>query len=210
MELGRDPPSLVVGCLDRTDEQRLPLRLGAAESAVEARCEGHLDDPEDDEASEEKRSERHPDAAAARRDGAPALVGLEQERRSVGGPDRQVDLVQIALPALVSVLGACEIAQRRLGGPRPQHVELLSVEGEPCTDEARLVRVHDAPVARPELHPDDPRAEHALLDDPVDDRDRLWLASQKAGCDRRLDDPLAGQRGELPRVAERLGVRQAA
>ena len=31
MELGRDPPSLVVGCLDRTDEQRLPLRLGAAE-----------------------------------------------------------------------------------------------------------------------------------------------------------------------------------
>ena len=74
--------------------------------------------------AEEERRERHPDAAAGRRDGAPALVGLEQERRSVGGADRQVDLVQIALPALVSVLGACEIAQRRLRGPRPQHVEL--------------------------------------------------------------------------------------
>ncbi len=210
VELGRDPPAFVVGCLDRADEQRLALGLRAPKSPVEAPGERHLNEPEEDEAAEQERCERHPDAAPGGRDRAPPLVRLEQERRPARGADREVHLVQVALPALVPVLGSREIAQRRLRGARLQHVELLRVEGKPHADQARLVRVHDPTIGRPQLDPDDPLAEHALLDDPIDGGDRLRLAVQKPRRDCRLDDPLARKRGELPRVAKRLAVPQTA
>ena len=210
VEVGRDPPPFVVRRLDGADEQCLSLCLAPAEPPVEAPRQRHLDEPEEDEAPEHERGERHPDAAPGRRDGAPALVGLEQEWRAVGRADRQVDLVEVALTALVAVLGAREVGQGRVRGSRPQHVELFRLEREPRADEARLVRVHDPPVARPELDTDHPLAEHALLDDPVDRGDRLGLAAEEARRHRRLDDPLSGQRGELPCVAEGLGVPEAA
>ena len=127
----------------------------------------------------------------------------------------QVHLVQVALAALEAVLGACEVAQLGAGRPRAQDVELRRVEREGRADEPRLVGVHDAAVARPDLDPDDPLAEHALLDDPVDGIDRLGARRAGATSDRRLDDALARERRRTdarrgaPRRAPGCGARAA-
>ena len=77
------------------------------------------------------------------------LVRLEEQRRPVRRPDRQVDLVQAALAALEAVLGPAEVARSARAPPGAQRVELRVLERVCRPDQPRLVRVDDASVARP-------------------------------------------------------------
>ena len=87
--------------------------LAPAQAPCESPGEGHLDEPEEDEAREQERREREPDPAARRRDGSSPLVRLEEQRRPVRRPDREVDLVQAAQALLEAVLGPAEVAALR-------------------------------------------------------------------------------------------------
>ncbi len=209
VQLRGDPPPLVGGRLDRVHEKCLAGLLRPAQSPVEAPRQRHLDEPQEREAREQEGCERHPDAPSGGRNGARALVRLEEQRRPVRRADGEVDLVEAPLALLEAVLGAREIAQLGPCAAGAEHVELRLVERVAGADQPRLVGVEDAAVARPELDADDALAEDALLDDPVDGRDRLAVAAEEAGRDRRLDDALARERRELACVAERLRVPEA-
>ena len=114
--------------------------------------------------------EGEPDPAARRGDGSPALVRLEEQRRPVRRPDREIDLVQAALALLESVLGPVEVAE--LGARSRPYAATSSFEsssGYRRPDQPRLVGVDDASVGSPDLHPHDALAEHAFLDDPCRD-----------------------------------------
>ena len=97
VEVGRDPAPLVGGRLDGAHEQRLALLLRSLQPPAEPPRERHLHEPEQEEAAEQERGERQPDAPPGRCDGAPALVRLEEERRPVRRADGQVDLVEVAV-----------------------------------------------------------------------------------------------------------------
>ena len=171
--------------------------------------EGYLDEPEEDEAREQERREGEPDPAARRCDGSPPLVRLEEQRRSVRRPDREVDLVQTALPLLESVLGPAEVASLRLGSARPQRFELRVVERVSRPDQPRLVGVDDASVGSPDLHPHDSLSEHTFLDDRVETPERRPVTVHYAGAERRLDDALPRERCVLPGVSKRLALPDA-
>ncbi len=209
MEVGGDSAALVGGCLDGAHEQQLPIDLASAQTLCESPGEGYLHEPEEDEAREKERREREPDPAARRRDGGPVLVRLEEERRSVRRPDRQVDLVQTALALLESVLGPAEVAALRVCSPRPQRFELRVLERVSRPDQPRLVGVDDASVGSPDLHPHDSLSEHAFLDDRVETAERRLVTVHHAGAERRFDDALSRERRVLPRVSKRLALADA-
>ena len=87
------------------------------------------------------------------------------------------------------------VAQLRARGAGAQHVALVGVQREARSDQSRLVGVDDPAGRVPDLHADDPLAEHALVDDAVDRVERRRIAVEEAGLDRRLHDPLPGECG---------------
>ena len=201
VEVRRDAPPLVGRCLHRADEQRFAILLRPPQPVAEPPGERHLEEPQQDERCHEETRERQPDPPPGRGYGIAALVRLEEERRAVGRADREIDLVEIAVAALEPVLRAVEVAQLRArGGAGTQHVALVGVQREARSDQSRLVGVDDSAGRVPDLDADDPLAEHALVDDAVDRVERRRIAVEEAGLDRRLHDPLPGERRELSRV----------
>ena len=95
MEIGGDSAALVVGCLERADEQRFALLLASLEPLGQAPRQGNLDEPEQEETGEQQPGEREPDPAAGGRHRLASLVRLVEERCAVGHADREVDLVQV-------------------------------------------------------------------------------------------------------------------
>ena len=209
VEVGGDPAPLVGRRLDGPDEQRLTILGRPLQAAAEPPRERDLDEPEEDEAAEQERSERQPDPSTGRLDRAAPLVRLEQEGRPVRRADRHVDLVEVALALLEAVLRTGEVRPLRSRLAVSQRLLLGRVERETGSDQTRLVRVDDAAVAVPELDPDNTIAEHALVDDSVDIGDRGCVALEERRVERGLHDALSRERRELPRVAERLVVGEA-
>ncbi len=160
-------------------------------------------------APEDRRSERREQTPRARRDRAEALVDLEQHRRPRRRPDPRVRLDQLALTTVERVLGAAEVAHLHLRPALAQEPPLAGVERVAAADLGRVVRVEDAPVRRPDLHPHDRVAQHARDDDVVHGSQRGRLAREQTVAEGRLDE-LPRLLHLRPRLALRLVDRDGA
>ena len=168
VQVGRDPPPLDRGRLERRLQQRLALAQAVAQAAGGGPRQGQLDQPQQQQRADDDRRHRDQDALAAGVDGALAPVDLEERRAPLGGADGQVHLQQRAVVALEDVLRLGEVAQLGVGHPGLQGLALVRAERVAAADQPGLVRVDDAPVGVPDLDPHDVLAEDALLHDAVE------------------------------------------
>jgi hypothetical protein len=165
-------------------------RASSRSRSVWPRCsERELDQQEDSHRGQQRRRERAQEPRRARADRAEALVGLEQHRRAVGRADRRVRLQQLALLALVAVLGLAEVAQLRVGAAGLEQLRLFGSQREALPDQPRLVGVEDRPVRAPQLHAHDRLAEDLALDEIVELPQRPRVSLQYTVGQRRLDEP---------------------
>jgi hypothetical protein len=81
---------------------------------------------------------------------------------------------------------------------------LLGAERVPPADQARLVRVDDPALARPDLHAHDAVAQHALLHEPVETLPLGAVAGEDAVGEGRLHDSLRREDRQLARVVHGL------
>src|SRR5207244_8674165 len=95
---------LAVRRLDGLLEEALALAVPALQAAREVPRERHLEEQEHDDGRQQRRGERAQQTLAAGGDPVEALVGLEQDGGTIGGPEHGVGLEQLALLALVAVL----------------------------------------------------------------------------------------------------------
>jgi hypothetical protein len=204
VEVARDAAPLEVGRGDRAAEQPLALLLRDADPPREPPRERKLHEVEQEQRHEQRGEEGAPEVAPARGHGREGQVRLEQERLAGGGLHRHVDLEQLAAPALEAVLGRVEVAHLGVDAAAAERVEVVGVEPVAGADQARLVGVDDAAVGRPQLQPDQPVAEDAGADDPVEPCDRVRVAVDDPGGHVRPHDAAAGERRLLLRVADRL------
>jgi hypothetical protein len=209
VEISGDAAPLVVRRLDGAHEKHLAVELTPAQPPCETPGEGHLYEPEEHKAREQERREREPDPAPGGRDRRPPLVRLEEQRRPVGRPDREVDLVEAALTLLEAVLGPAEVTALGARPARAQHLELRVVERIPRPDQPRLVGVDDASVGGPDLNAHDSLTEHAFLDDRVEMAECCLITVDHAGAKSRLDDALPREGRVLSRVPKRLALADA-
>ena len=77
------------------------------------------------------------------------LVGLEEQAPSRSGPDREVDLEQLALTALGAVLRQREVADPGVDLACAQRGDLVGAEGEAMADQPPRVGVDDAAAPAP-------------------------------------------------------------
>ena len=212
MEVGRDPAALVGGRLDaraRAAPRAPPACGGACGRGARRAAPGRATAGRGCRAAAPRTAARSGGRSLRRRS---ALVRLEEERRPVRGADRQVDLVA-GRPgrARSGSRGPARSLSSARRSPGPQHVALRRVEREASRRSG---------AARPSRRCAR-RASQSLTRTTRSPSTRSWTIRSTAaiacgsprggaGAIGRLDDPLAGERRELPRVAERLGVRQAA
>src|SRR6185312_8983830 len=138
------------------------------------------------------------------------LVDLEEDGRAVRRADIRVRLEQLAVLALVLVLGLAQVAELGLGAALLEQLLLLRPELVLLADELRRVGVEHRAVLGPDLHAVDDRhvlggklREHLAHDRVVDLGDRRRVALEEPVRQRALDEP-AVDLHELPRPA--LGV----
>ena len=173
---------------------------------------------EHDQRAERDRGEAAPDARAGRGNRVVAEVGLEQQPLPVRRPDRQVDLEQLLLGALETVLGAREIAHVGFDAPLVDRRDLVGAQLVPRSLELGLVGVDDHARLRVQIFtrtscwsmtadsttratlatagvPGEQAVGHRRFDEALGPNQR-----GRAGIDDRLAlaDPAAGDRGGEP------------
>ena len=195
---------------ERAQEQRLALRMRAAETSRERERDRQLQQPEHEQRDEERGQEREPDLATARRDVAEAEVRLEQERPAARRVHGHVDLEQLALPALVPVLRRREVADAGLDAVPLQRRQLVVAERIARADEARLVRVAMRPSRVQSLTRTTGLLQHALTHEPVERGELHAVAADDAVVEVRLDDAPSEHLRQAARVAHRLALAGAA
>ena len=210
VEVGCDDAPLHVRRVERAQEQRLALRVRAAETSCERERDRQLQQPEHEQRDEERGQEREPDLATARRDVAEPEVRLEQERPTARRVHRHVHLEQLAARPLVPVLRRREVADAGLDAVASQRRHLVVAERIARADETGLVRVRDTPVRRPELDAHDGAAQHALTHEPVERGDLHAVAADDAVVEVRLDDAPSEHLRQAARVAHGLAFTGAA
>ena len=208
VEVGRDPAPLVGRRLDGADEQRLALLWLLCRRRPSRHASGTWTSQRRTRLASKRTAKgsqiRRPVASTAsrrwyvsKRSSVPSGVRTARRpRRGRPAPARSGSPGRRGRPA-------------RLSPCRPQRLQLGGLQREPRPDQARLVRVHDAAAAVPQLDPDDTVAEHALVDDPVDGVDRRGVPVEERRVERGLDDALPGEHRELPGVAKRLVLPEA-
>ncbi len=136
VQVGGDPAALAVGRLDRARQQPLALLVAALQAARERPRERHLEEQQHEQAAEQRRRERAEHAAGADAlTELEALVDLEQHLGAVRRADRRVRLQQLALLALVAVLGLGQVAELGVGAAGLEQLRLLLAEREPLADQ---------------------------------------------------------------------------
>src|SRR5207237_10050443 len=126
------------------------------------------------------------------------------------GAGRKVDRGQLVLAAREPVLGPAAVADLGVDPTAPEDGLLVRAKRIPRPDQPMLVRIDDRAVRPPELYAHDVRAQDSVTHDAVDLRDCRGLAAQQRRRDVRLDDPTAGERRDLLRVADRLALADVA
>ena len=135
-------------------------RAGRAQPARQRPGQRQLDEPEQQQAAEQRRQEGEPQPAAAGRHRAVALVGLEQQRLAVRarGPAGR-PRSSLPWPRSKRFSGWVR-SLTSASTPPSQRAQLVRAERVARADQPRLVGVDDPPVARPQLHPHDAVAQH--------------------------------------------------
>ena len=110
VQIGGDAPTFQRRGLDCAHEQALALVLATAHAPRQAPGQRRLHHQQHDPRQQQPRCQRAQQPGAARLDAAAPLVELEEELLAVGPAQRQVDLEEGVLVALVAVLGLREIA----------------------------------------------------------------------------------------------------
>lgn len=109
-------------------------------------------------------------------------------------------LQQLALGALVAVLGLRQVAQFRVRAAALEQLALLLAEREPSADQLRHVGVEHSAVLAPQLHAHDRAGQHLAEHEVVESPQRRSVAGHDAvGEPGRLDDP-PGSLDPLARV----------
>ena len=186
----------------------LALGLPGAQAAHERTRERELEEQQQQQPADQDGREREPDALAAGRHRAVALVGLEQQPPAVGCANREVDLEKVAAAALVAVLGARQVAARCRDAAVGEDLALVGAEREPLADQGVLVGVGDAPARGPQLDPCHRVVERVAVHGAVEPPQGAGVAAQRAGRHARGDDALSGHPRDHPGLVDRL--RQAA
>ena len=188
MQVGRDPPALASEASIARASSRSRSSWPRCSRRASAYASGTWNSRSTSSAAEQRRRERAQEPRGARAHRAEALVGLEQHRRAVGRADRRVRLQQLALLALVAVLGLGQVAELGVGAAGREQLRLLVAEREALPDQPRLVGVEDRPSVR-----------HSFTR--TTDSPRIWpwtrsssaavrrVAVQHAVGQRRLDEP---------------------
>ena len=203
--------------------RRSPSEASTARRSSDSRCcwaackpvEQAPDDRRHEHEEQQEAAREHPGEAAPQVEG-PSLhrcvvaVDLEEQLGSRGGPDRAIDLEQLAAVALELVLGAVEVRDLGTGLRVRERVALLGPEREALSDEAGLVGVDDGAVGLPQLDPHDPVGQHALAHRAVKPVVCRLVADEQRVRQRRLDDRQGEQVGRVGRVVHRLALGQAA
>ena len=146
VQVGGDAPPLGAEASTARSEQLLALLLPAPHAPRQAPGQRQPARP----AARQRREQRTARArASSRRPPAVDAAAAGRARRAAArrrGAQRQVDLEQRVLVALVAVLGLGEVAHARRPRRRCAAVPLVLAEREALADQARLVRVDDAAV----------------------------------------------------------------
>ena len=131
---------------------------------------------------------------------AEPLVDLEQQRRAVRRADRRVGLQQLALRALVAVLGLGQVAELGVGAAGLEQLLLLRAERVARADQLRLVGVEDPCRRSPRSSRGRPARRGPGLARRRRLGDRRRVAASTPSRQRGLDEPPVGC-DELPRLA---------
>ena len=210
VEACRDRPPLLVGGVQRPLQQLLAVALGVSDPARHPPRQRDLQRCQQQQRGDSDRGEPAHQAAAVAGDRARAQVLLEQHRRAVLRAQAQVDRGEIALAALVGVLGLRQVGHLGGGRAATQRGQLVSAEREAAADQQRLVGVEDLALGVPHLDAGDVGRQHPPAHDPVEPRDRRRPAPHDVGGERRLDDAVAGDVGQPAGVLQRLVGAEAA
>jgi hypothetical protein len=202
-----DPPALGLGRVRGGHQQSLPITAGPLEAPGERpeHRRGHRD--QDEKPAETDRLELVVDLLALPGDVFGGVVGLEEQRLSVGRDDPRVHLQQSLLAGLEPVLGLTQVGDLGVAGALLlQHLQLVVPQGETIADQPSLVAVDDAPVGGPDLDALDVPDQHAVGDDAVEPVGGSDVTLHQPSGDRRLGHRQRQQLGGLPRVQDRLLV----
>ena len=183
VEIGCNLAALDVARFERPVQQQLSFPQPHAEAARQRPGDRDLHDLQHQQCAERDRGEAAPQAIAVPRDERVVVVGLEQQPLPGGRADRQVDLEQLAVRALVAVLGLGQVADvgfdragiecaafvgararraRRSGAAR-RSTGRCPVDSRPSPERAsrrgRRAARHDPPARSP---PSNPRADPSV------------------------------------------------
>ena len=184
-------------------QQSFALDLSGAQTARHRPGQRDLDQLQQHERADRDGRELGPQLAADRGDTAVAEVGLVQHRLARRGVQLLIDLEQLRL-GLELVLVGPEIAHLGVRLAGLEDLELVGLEFELLSDEARLVGVEDHTVLRPQLHPHQRASEHRVAHRPVEVLERVAVLLQETGVEQWLDDALAGRVGDALRIGDGL------
>ena len=160
VEIGRDLAALDVARFEGPVQQQLSFPQPHAQAARERPGDRDLHELQHQQRAERDRSKAAPQPAAVLRDERVAVVGLEQQPLPRGRADREVDLEQLAVRALVAVLRLRQVAHLGFDRARVDGANLTGAQHVGLADEAWLVGVEDVALAVPDLHPHERVVEH--------------------------------------------------